>query len=161
MRLKGASEAFIALFTVLLTGVAFAIAYMIMTSSIYLTSGSAFYFEATASGTPQGYAAAITIRVKNVGGTPIYVGYLYVVPSSSSSPPQIRWYQSSDPSIYVVSTNTPGSQCGSKILYPGQYIEASIQIIGSGWQKGTQVNLIFVACNPDGNQISQTTRVTL
>ncbi|HWQ17322.1 MAG TPA: hypothetical protein VNL13_05780 [Sulfolobales archaeon] len=161
MRLKGASEVFAVLIIVSLTVVVFAIAYMIMTSSIYLTSGPAFYFEAAASGTPQGYAAAITIRVKNVGNTPIYVGYLYVVPSSSSSPPQISWYQSSDPSVYVVSANTPGSQCGSKILYPGQYIEASIQIVGSGWQKGTQVNLIFVACSPDGNPISQTTRVML
>jgi hypothetical protein len=161
VRLRGVSEAFIALIIVSLTVVAFAIAYMIMASSIYLTSGSAFYFEAAASGTPQGYAAAITIRVKNVGDTPIYVGYLYVVPSSSSPPPQISWYQSSDPSIYVVSTNTPGSQCGSKILYPGQYIEASIQIIGSGWQKGIQLNLVFVACGPNGNPISQNTRVML
>ncbi|MEM1632199.1 MAG: hypothetical protein QXE01_03920 [Sulfolobales archaeon] len=161
-RLLGVAEAVVALIMVLLVAVAFTIAYLLISGSIYVTSGSIFYLEVIASGTPSGSAATFSIKVRNVGDTPVYIGSLYIMPASTSQSISMSWYRSSDNSVSVY-IGQPGSspQCGSRLLSPGQFLEATIEIIGSGWVRGTQVIVVFVACNPAGAPVSQSARVVL
>lgn len=164
MRLQrlGVAEAVVALVLVVLTAIAFVIAYTMISGSVYVSSGSLFYLEVIASGTPSGSAATFSIKVRNVGDTPLYIGSLYIMPASSSQSISISWYRSTDPAISVY-TGQPGTspQCGSRLLSPGGLFEASIEVAGSGWVRGTQVIVVFVACNPAGAPVTQNTRVVL
>ncbi len=153
--MRGVGEALAALIVLSISIVAFGLAFYMLYN--YSTGGSTeqMLVEISASGSQGGGAAVIKIRVRNIGDGMLFLGTLVV----SSPGITISWYSSTEPSI-TLTTNQNAISC-SKPLTPGQYLEASIQVTGSGWVRGSSVLFTFIACTGKGTQISQSYRVVL